>query len=548
VSLETLLVGWRTARLLADEPELLVVDKPPGIPIHGGDSELGEDVVTRLSQLLKARGSDDYLGIHQRLDKETSGVVLLTRRRELNARIAEQLETRAAEKVYLALVALQGGAALAREGVFLDHIEKRGDRMALSDRGGQKAVTRYRILAQNQQRALLELLPETGRTHQLRVQLAGRGAPIAGDRLYGGPPAVRLMLHARRLALPGLARTFEAPVPEEFDVWLNAREPTLGSSHGLVERLADAGCRRAPLARFSDAFRLVNDAADSLPGLVADRFGDHVALSVSSDEAVARRQEIAAALVALGVRGVYLKLRVRGDLRRLDVTELAPALPIAGVPAREAFVVREGAAQFWVRLGEGLGTGLFVDQRENRARVRALSAGARVLNLFCYTASFSVAAALGGAATTVNVDASAKALEYARDNFALNSIDCAGHRFVKADAVDWLRRAAKRGERFDLVILDPPSFATRSKGKTLRAAHYRELAQQAFTLLSPGGRLLSVTNHRATSQDELRQIVRDAARGARRRPLQVKDLPGGFDCPERFDGPFPSKSVLARVE
>jgi 23S rRNA (cytosine1962-C5)-methyltransferase len=204
--------------------------------------------------------------------------------------------------------------------------------------------------------------------------------------------------------------------------------------------------------------------------------------------------------------------------------------------------------RFAVALGDGLSTGLFVDQRDNRARVRALAPHKRVLNLFSYTCSFSVAAALGGAVSTLSVDLSARALERGRRNFELNGI-VGEHRFYKEDALAWLERAARRGQRFDLIVLDPPSFATVGKDRTFSVEHdYESLLERALRLLAPGGTLLAVTNHRKTEQHDLRKLVHRALAAIERRSLSLKDLPSGLDCPPGENGPEPSKSVLVTVE
>lgn len=204
--------------------------------------------------------------------------------------------------------------------------------------------------------------------------------------------------------------------------------------------------------------------------------------------------------------------------------------------------------KLWVELGGGLSTGLFVDQRDGRARVRALAAGARVLNLFAYTGSFSVAAALGGAERVTTVDLSGRVLQWARDNFSANGLDPALHEFVQADAVAWLRGAAGRGTRFELVILDPPSFSSEGGGKAFSARNdYGKLAELALRVLAPRGRLLAVTNHRGTSQGRLRKSLREAAERAGRQVQQLKDLPSALDCPPLPEGPYPSKSVLVTL-
>jgi 23S rRNA (cytosine1962-C5)-methyltransferase len=374
------------------------------------------------------------------------------------------------------------------------------------------------------------------------VQLSHEGAPIAGDAEYGGEPAARLLLHAAELTV-GTAR-FEVPVPPGFERFVRGEAPALGDPAHVRRALTDAGILRAPLAAVSDAYRLTNDLADDLPGVTIDRYGDHAVLHASTEEAEARAPELAAALVELGARGVYLKVRRRADARRASKS-LAPETPILGEPAAARFLVTERGLRLWVELGRGQSTGLFLDQRENRRRVRELAGGRRVLNLFSYTSSFGAAAAAGGASEVVSVDLAAPALATARDNFLENGIDPAAHRFLKDDALDFLARAARRGERYDLVVLDPPSFASSAAGSPFAVAkHYGRAAELSLAVLAAGGRLLAVTNHRKTTSGRLRRLLRDAAERANVSVVQLKDLPAQLDCPDGPDGPVPSKSVL----
>jgi len=315
------------------------------------------------------------------------------------------------------------------------------------------------------------------------------------------------------------------------------------------QNLADAGCLREPLLRACDTFRIVNDLGDFMPGVCVDRYADFAVLSLSSDEAADRRQELADLLHEFGARGVYLKQRARADLRRETHAELAPKEPVAGEAAKAPLVVREGPARFAVVLDEGLSSGLFLDQRDNRARVAGLCGGRKVLNLFSYTCSFSVYAALAFAEHVTSVDLSGHALARGRDNFSLNGIEPAAHSFVQTDALEWLQRAAKRGEKFGVVILDPPSFSTSGKGKTFRVADgYQDALSRVFAVLERDGRVLAVTNHRKTSPQAFRKIVHDAARSAGREISQLKDLPSPLDCPPGPSGPFPAKSVLISVK
>lgn len=536
----------RPQRVLHFDGRLLVVDKPSGIPVHGGDESLGGDLVSRLAQFLREQGTDGYLGVHQRLDLGTSGVMLFTAAREANAEISRAAERHELERIYVAGVTLRSrefAAQLERAlTVRLEHrlVHERGQTRVVTH-GGDVALASVRLLERHGERALVELRPETGRTHQLRVQLASSGAPVAGDELYGGDRAARLLLHARDLRLPG-GRAFRAELPAAF-AWVRG-ESSLGDAAALEAALMDAAILRAPLASQSDCYRLVNAEGDGLPGVTVDRYGDFAVLNVSEAQARERAPEIAAAFIALGARGVYLKLRVRADLRRLAAAELAPREPIAGEAAPERFLVHENGMAIGVELAEGLSSGLFLDQRDNRRRVQGLAGGARVLNLFSYTGSFGVAAALGGARRVVNVDLSGRALARARENFEANGLDPNLHAFERTDAVEFLKRA-KRGS-FELVILDPPSFSSQAEGGAFRVdKEFGALAEKAFAVLSAGGSLLAVTNHKKTSQSRLRALVKDAAARAGVELRRLKDMKSPLDCPPGPEGPIPSRSVLA---
>jgi 23S rRNA (cytosine1962-C5)-methyltransferase len=549
MSFDRFLQPFRDARVIHHAGGLLVVDKPAGIPVHGGNEELGGDLVTRLSEWLRARGEDGYVGVHQRLDLGTSGVILFTSSRERNGAVASAFTEHRFERKYVAAVTLRSpdfARRLERAPATLEHqllTERGATRVVL--RGGNEARSVVTLVERAGERALVELRPETGKTHQLRVQLSHEGAPVGGDRKYGGDLAPRLLLHALELALDG--ERFEAPAPVEFSAWVRGEAPGLGSDMELASRLEDAAVLRAPLARFGDAYRLANDVGDGLPGVTLDRYGDFAVLSVSSSEAEQRARRIAEFLVENGARGVYLTVRERGTARAEAATERH--VPAAGEAAPERLVVGEHGLKIVVELGRGLQTGLFVDQRDNRRRVRELASGARVLNLFSYTSSFGVAAAVGGAQWVASVDVSQRALERARDNFRENGIDPDVHAFEQADALEWLSRAKAKSKRFDLIVLDPPSFASEADGAPFNVReHYGIAAERALRVLEPGGRLLAVTNHRKTTLGRLRKTLRDAAARARVRVKQLKDLPSGLDCPDGSDGPMPSKSVLLTLE
>lgn len=278
-----------------------------------------------------------------------------------------------------------------------------------------------------------------------------------------------------------------------FDVRLRA---ALSRREAL---LGDAG---------TTAWRVFDGAGDDVPGVYVDRLGPVAILSVYDDARLGDDAITAAARAtmrvlgeALGVQAVYVKAfardrsRLGGDLP----DESRMATPRAGAPQPESLVVEEHGVRFEVRPYDGLSTGLFLEHREHR---RALAAWrpARVLNLFAYTCGFAVPLALAGAQVT-NVDVSARYLDWGRRNAALNGLDASSMRCLRRDSREFLAQAARRPEeRFDLVILDPPTFGAADKRRGVaawRAAHdYPALVRAAAAVLAPGGRLFAATNTR----------------------------------------------------
>jgi 23S rRNA (cytosine1962-C5)-methyltransferase len=556
---------FRPEHVLYEDDDVVAVHKPAGVSSQAAQPDRPDDLVTRLRAFFAARDRKAeaavYLGVHQRLDRDTSGIVVFTKRLEANAGLAAQLEERAVTKRYVAGVT--GWPPGKKEALLEDDLAKGEDGCMVVVRRAKgrpaprasRAVTRVVQRRRSGDRALLDLVLETGRTHQARVQLAHAGAPIAGDPLYGGAPAPRLMLHATaiELAHPRSGRKLVVRDPladRELEAWLAGGDPGYGvydEPSALDRALALAVERRWGLGRSADrdpaerrttAFRLVNEEGDALPGLAVDVYGEHLvaALYVSPEwEAPGRHERVLDALGALGFDGIYLKRRpkqanVLVDTRRDD---LAPRAPVRGEAAAEVLTIEEEGIPFEVRLGDGLSTGIFLDQRPNRRLVRETTRGARVANLFAYTCAFSIAAAVGGARRTVSVDASMAALERGRAGFGRAGVALGReHAFVAEDAFSWLARTAKKeDERFDLVILDPPSYSSTKKRRFVAESDYGELVALAGAIVAPGGRVLACCNHRGMGRQRLRRLVHEGARAAGREVVQLKDLPAAADFP-----------------
>ena len=593
---------FRQEHVLYEDDDLIAVHKPAGVPSQAAQPDRPDDLVTRLRAFLASRDgtNDPYLGVHQRLDRDTSGVVLFTKRPEVNAALARQFEGRTLKKRYVA--AVSGWSTKARDVTLEDQLRKgeRGhmevapprSRMPMRGRprpagralapdrsvglgGSQRAVTHVTLRTRSGERALLELRLETGRTHQARVQLAHLRAPIAGDPIYGGANAARLMLHAAALELDhprtGKPLVIRDAPPADMEDWVARGDrgdavyddvAALDRALALcVERRWGLGrsALRDPPDRQTTAFRLVNEEGDALPGLAVDVYGDHLVAQLYVGgvwENAARRERVLDRLHALGFEGVYLKLRpkqanVLVDTRRDD---LAPALPVRGEAAPDEIEVREEGVPYRVRLGDGLSTGIFLDQRPNRRLVRELARGGAVLNLFSYTCAFSVVAALGGAVRTVSVDASVLALERGRANFEVAGVSLgkpgpgAAHAFVAEDVFAWLARAATKSERFDLVIVDPPSYSSTKKRRFVAESDYGDLVAMVAKVLTPRGKVVACCNHRGLARGKLRRFVAQGMKAEGRELAQLKDLADAPDFPPPLGREPHMKSVLATLE
>lgn len=237
------------------------------------------------------------------------------------------------------------------------------------------------------------------------------------------------------------------------------------------------------------AFRLVHGEGDRIPGLVVDRY-DHVAIVRTDGDAIRDWLDRIVPLLAKSLRDRGIScIAVRAPAGGGD----AKVEDAWGEPMPERIEILEHGMKMEVDLARGQKTGAFLDQRENRRRVRDASRGKRVLNLFSYAGGFSIAAALGGATQVTSVDIAAGAHATAQRSFRANDVDPGKHAFVTADAFEWLEKAAAKGATFDLVISDPPSFAPSEKAVPRALAAYQKLHRLSAAVLAPGGRLAAAS-------------------------------------------------------
>jgi 23S rRNA (cytosine1962-C5)-methyltransferase len=300
--------------------------------------------------------------------------------------------------------------------------------------------------------------------------------------------------------------TFDADTPVD-DAFVGAR---LDEALALRRRFVLGG----GAGEETDCARLVFGEGDGLPGLICDLYGDTLVFQCQSAGAE-RIRELAMAHLreAVGARRVYE--RSDAEVRHLEGLEPRAGV-VFGPPLEGPVRVMERGVRFLVEVDKGHKTGFYLDQRDSRARVRAMARGLRVLNCFSYTGGFAISALAGGALEAISVDTSMPALEMAERNCRENDVPDERHTGLKGDVFDVLRGMRDDGEAFDLIVLDPPKFAPSAAHVDKAARGYKDLALRALPLLRSGGLLFTFSCSGAIDRELFRQITASAALEARR--------------------------------
>jgi len=329
-----------------------------------------------------------------------------------------------------------------------------------------------------------------------------------------------------------LARAAYSPKSQiRARVWtFNENEPV---DHALIKRrVQQALTYRKANVRDTDAIRLIFGEADGFPGLVVDWYAGKDGFLVCQFQSAgveAWKTPIVQTLIAeTGCPNVYE--RSDASVRELEGLPLVTGSLAGKEPGNETLVVENGV-RYAVDIKTGHKTGFYIDQRDNRRLVMEQAAGRDVLNCFCYTGGFSLAALKGGAKSVISIDSSGEALSVAKRNAVLNGFDTANAEWWDADVFKTLRTLREQGKSFDLIVLDPPKFAA-SPGQVERAARaYKDINLLGFQLLRPGGLLFTYSCSGAISADLFQKIIAGAANDAKVDAHILRRLSAGVDHP-----------------
>ncbi|POX30876.1 23S rRNA (cytosine(1962)-C(5))-methyltransferase RlmI [Serratia marcescens] len=278
-----------------------------------------------------------------------------------------------------------------------------------------------------------------------------------------------------------------------------------------------------------DGYRLIAGESDGLPGITIDRFQNFLVLQLLSAGAEYQRPALLSAL-----QHCYPECSIydRSDVavRKKEGLPLAQG-PVLGDLPPELLPITEHGMKLLVDIQQGHKTGFYLDQRDSRLAARNYSAGRRVLNCFSYTGAFAVSALMGGCAQVISVDTSQAALDIAKQNVELNKLDLNKAEFVRDDVFQLLRNYRTQGEKFDLIIMDPPKFVENKNQLASACRGYKDINMLALQLLNPGGILLSFSCSGLMPTDLFQKILADAAVDAGRDVQFIEQFRQAADHP-----------------
>jgi 23S rRNA (cytosine1962-C5)-methyltransferase len=305
-------------------------------------------------------------------------------------------------------------------------------------------------------------------------------------------------------------------------------------------KLEAAAARREPLAGTgTTGCRLVHGENDGFPGLVIDRYAETLVMKMYTTAWVPHLREVAAAVTAVAhPERILLRLNRSAAAQADELFGLQNGSLLLGPPVAGPVRFQENGLWFAADVVEGQKTGFFLDQRENRARVEPLAAGKSVLNVFAYSGGFSLYAARGGARRVSSLDISRPALDAAAGNFALNAahpaVAAAEHELIVGDAFARMAALRRNGRSFDMVIIDPPSFAKKQAEVERALGAYGRLVRLGLGLLRPGGVLVTASCSSRVSAARFFALVHETARKEKRPLREIERTGHALDHPITF--------------
>jgi len=489
--------------ILFQNDDWLVINKPTGISAQATyDGDMAIPVWLSLYH-------GEKVHVFSQLDKGASGVMVMARNPEAATRGQKVNSFGKSEKTYVFL----SSSDSLKTGKGKSWVVK----TAIS---GKPAHTSFERMGVSGKYFRYKATVLTGRVHQVRRHAKETKVSILGDEKYGGARFPRLCLHCQSVTWPDIKEKLVAPLPSSMG--------SLGDFASDPGFLVSFDRRLKFFDGITNAFRCVHRGEMAALDASIDFYGGWLCIWIYDE--VTPIEEIEELLkpyikklsAAYNARGCVLKRNLKNPHERGLIKEQK----IIGDEPPAYFDVEEHGIKYKVSLTEGQHVGLFLDQRDNRLRVRALAAGRRVANLFSYTCSFSLMAASSLAAEVVSVDSAKPCLETGKAGFTANGFDNISAQFHKDDVRDWLKRQMrKEDKKFDVIICDPPTFSsTKSGGKFSAEKEWEFLAQSCHNIGFAHGDFLFCTNHRKGNKEHYKRVLEKTFKSVVETPAPI-DFP-----------------------
>ncbi len=459
--------------------------KPNGIRMHQvDDGQFG--LVEALSEKL-----NKALFIVHRLDKATSGIVIFAKSKEAATGLGLLFEDQQIRKTYYFLT--DKSLPLDKSNFSVNtHIEKKQNHFLNNANLESNSETSFEFIKPVGDFFLWKALPKTGKPHQIRLHAMHAGIPVLGDDQHQGKKWFRLALHAKDIQFQWKEKAIalSAELPQVFN------HQSTSTIKNLFE---DCWFKLMQIYSFQDneSFRLTHLDAENIR---ADVLGkklwvyDYSAAGLNTDDVQSLQDFAKEKSYDLFIRHMLDRGQGVGGLEKKTLQSST---------FDDQWIATEDIQLYQLRSDSGFSAGLFLDQRENRKWTQTHAADKNVLNLFCYTSGFSVAAALGNAKQVTSVDVSKKFLEWSKENFKLNKLDISKHEFFAQDSLLFLNGSIKRNRKWNLIICDPPSFGRSQDSVWKIERDISKLAELLWACLSEKGQILFTCNYEHWSRSDL---------------------------------------------
>jgi 23S rRNA (cytosine1962-C5)-methyltransferase len=476
--------------------DFIIVEKPYGLSSHAvdyakpGAAEIFSEAV-RLQEL--PSDNDMQLKVIHRLDSTTTGVLILGCTKASTASACEAFAQGQAQKKYLFITdkKLECSTPIVHHSFIEKQQGKWVSKLIESESiTSANSNTIFIKLESHEKWSLWEAVPTTGKTHQIRLHAKDLGISILGDELYGGSRFPQIMLHAYELQLPDLP-LFTSPPSLLMENLSMCSNHTVASWILAIERR-----NRLFAYEAEDCLRMIHTEGGALR---ADRMGETLCIYWYDDTPPA----------SWALEGFEQLTELARCKRYFLYSRSKEGREADDIP--EQWIAIENGIDFEFRKGHGISPGLFLDQRQQRARVLQHSEGKSILNLFCYSCGFSVAAAKGGATSVTSVDVSKSALEWGKQNLAINALNPENYSFSALDSRDYLRICRKQGRTFDIIICDPPSFSHGKKKVFSLERELKNLILDCIAVTAAGGEIYFSCNHERIDTSSMLDILTSLA-------------------------------------